>query len=1051
MNTDLTALLRDAFSTVNTAEEEPEESGYTLKPGERRDTAVLFLDLAGFTELSGTLDHETVHELAKSIMNELVRTAQLYQGYVDKIEGDRIMVLFGAVSSGENDSRRAVLCGFKMLEVLKVAGTVLKDSGVNLGARIGISSGPVTVAPDAIGHLTAMGNTVNIASRMEQLADLNSILTTDRVHSLCNDCAVWKPPVELTVKGVESPVTGWIPVVPLRPGCALCDDAAFVGRKEEYAEMKEALYLAENGETGMNPGGSPRHLVFEITGEAGSGKARLASEFIADQCSGRLLLKGRSVSEGQPAHWLWSTVVTSLLGFQVQKAVSWEDFRAGVAEFCSAEKLESSLPFLGKLIPALSDDPRLVNLDSQAQTLETRLAVRDFIRELASTRQLVIFLEDTHWMDTTDSALLDFLIRNCSTPEPVIFLLTGRDSSSNAPVKKIRSDSHYSIYRTVELKELSRDECDEMASALSERFTAGGSHHFSDHALELLWQHSSGNPFFLRELVMHLIESGGIQLRDGVWRIVDSSVQLSRPETLTGLLQSRLDHLPDTWRKTLLLCAVLGTEFLLDTYRMVCSRLEVPCAGEDVFQGLIERQMLVKADSGDMMGYRFRHPLIQRTACESNLSHNMKLIHRAAAESIRELFMNDEDRISGKLATHWEGAGEITRAAEWGILAQKHASDNFQHSAVLHWGAKLLEWLPSELEDFLKVLELNAKAYQYTGRTEEHRNTLRKMMELAEGNDLPEWKARALMDTGSFNRASGDMESALKHLNEALDICVENGFQELESNTLGNIGVLSAGMGRIPDAKEYFSKARKIHSALGNRKGEASTLGNLGIMLRNMQDTEGATEHFQNALDIFQELGDIRSEAITLGNLGNIHHDTHSYQIALDLYSKALKIFTRIGDRNSQSIFLGNLGILHADMGNEAEAEDFYRRAITISVETGNLRSRGWTLSNMAMLRLKNSSVEEADAMYREALNLFREVKDSRMIAITLGATGYTSFLLGSIEKSLEDCSEAVAMASAMKLPSKDFENTLLKHLEEMEKLHPELDIPGLPGHWNIV
>jgi len=382
MRTELGSLLRTAFKTGNEETEQFSAGESALKPGERRDSAVLFLDLAGFTELSGVLDHETVHDLTKSIMNELVRTAKQYAGYVDKIEGDRIMVLFGAVSSGENDCRRAVLCGFHMLEVLELAGSILRPSGVNLSSRIGIGSGPVTVAPDAIGHITAMGNTVNMASRMEELAELNTILVTDRVHSMCMDCAVWSPPVMVSVKGVSSPVRGWIPVARLRQGCSDSEDAPFIGREKEYALLKEAYKAVSAGATGTSPGGGPRHMIMEIQGETGTGKARLASELLKNECRKSLVLNGRSIPDNQPAYWLWSSVVSSLLGFHIQKAVPWEDFIRGLSRFCSTENISDSLPFLGRLIPASTSDPRLENLGNQALALETRIAVRDLVLEL---------------------------------------------------------------------------------------------------------------------------------------------------------------------------------------------------------------------------------------------------------------------------------------------------------------------------------------------------------------------------------------------------------------------------------------------------------------------------------------------------------------------------------------------------------------------------------------------------------------------------------------------------------------------------------------------
>ncbi len=887
MNVKLTSMLDDAFrSSLDTVEDINANQGL-LKPGERRDTAVLFLDLAGFTRISGTLDHETVHDLTKSIMNELVKTAKRYGGYVDKIEGDRIMVLFGAVSSGENDSLRGLLCGFRMLEVVRLAGSVLSGSGVDLSARIGISSGPVTVAPDAIGHLTAMGNTVNIASRLEELAGLNSILVTGRVHSMCLDYALWAPPLRFEVRGFDGPVIAWMPTAELKPGFTDCHEIPMVGRREEYADLIRFSRMATERSTGTNPDGYPKHLIVEISGEAGTGKARLASEFLQGNFGDWLVLRGRSIQDGQPPHLLWSSVLSSLLGFHVRKAVSREEFIGRLSRCCPIAGLKSALPFLGRLIPAETGETIPENMGNLALALETHLAVRDLIAELSRVSPVALLLEDTHWMDPTDKKLLRFLVKNCNTERPLLFILTGRNPENDSPVKDLVAEGLYSAYRNIHLGELSSEESGEMASLVAARFTGGEAHGFSGEAMELIWKYSSGNPFFLKELVMHLLETSTISLGNGLWRTTDSSMGLSLPNTLTGLLQSRLDNLSPRLRKTLLLCSVLGNDFLRDTYRMVCSTLGVPPADDGVFRELCEKQMLSAADSGDMPGFRFRHPLIQKTACESNLSHNLKLIHRAAAGAIEELYGNDDETISGKLAMHWEGAEDIEQACLWGLRAQKHAWENYQQQMVLHWGGKLLSWLPEDSEDYLKVLELNASALGLSGKTDEQLETLLRIHNSAENLGIPLWRARSRMLLGSYHITGGNMNKAREELESSLSLAKQHGFSEIESDAMGNLGILAGASGNTVEAERCFSRARKLQAELGNKKGEANTLGNLGIMASKMNDTDGAAEYFRRALEIFRETGDTRSEALTQGNLGSIFHEAGRHREALELYSRA--------------------------------------------------------------------------------------------------------------------------------------------------------------------
>ncbi len=1048
MNVKLTSLLDDAFKSGLDTTEDITPGDSLLKPGERRDTAVLFLDLAGFTRFSGSLDHETVHDLTKSIMNELVKTAKRYGGYVDKIEGDRIMVLFGAVSSGENDSLRGLLCGFRMLEVVSLAGSVLSGSGVDLSARIGISSGPVTVAPDAIGHLTAMGNTVNIASRLEELAGLNSILVTGRVHSMCRDYAQWAPPSRFDIRGFDGPVIAWMPMAELKPGFTDSHEIPMVGRRKELASLTGFCRMAVERSTGTNPDGHPKHLIVEITGEAGTGKARLASQFLQGNCGGWLVLRGRSIQDGQPPHLLWSSVLSSLLGFHVRKSVSREEFNRRLSRCCSIQGLRRALPFLGRLIPADTDEAIPENISNQALTLETHLAVRDLIIELSRVSPVALLLEDTQWMDPTDGKLLRFLVNNCNTERPLLLILTGRDQEKDSPAGGLRSDGLYSIYRSIHLGELSFEESGEMASLIAAVYTGGEAHELSGEAMDLIWKFSSGNPFFLKELMMHLLESSVISLRKGLWRTNDTSMGVSLPDTLTGLLQSRLDNLSPELRKTLLLCSVLGNDFLRETYSMVCSTLGISPADDGVFRELCERQMLTTADSGEMQGYRFRHPLIQKTACESNLSHNLKLIHRAAARAIEELFGGEDEAISGKLAMHWEGAEDIEQACVWGLRAQKHAWENYQQEMVLHWGSKLLSHLPENSQDFLKVLELNASALGLTGKTDEQLDTLLRIRSSADALELPLWVARSRMLLGSFYFAGGSMDKARENLETSLATARQHGFREIESDTLGNLGILAGASGDLVEAGKCFSLARKLQAELGNKKGEASTLGNLGIMASRTGDTDGAAAYFQSALEIFRETGDTRSEALTLGNLGSIFHEAGKFREAAELYSRALAGAERTGDRRSRGIYLCNLGILNGDMGNEEASMDYYRRAMVVSRETGDPRFTGWTLSNMGCLVLRQGDAEKASGMLSEAVEIFESIGDNARLAPALGSLGHSLFLCGAIEDSVSVLNRTCEMIKQMRLPRSGFEDSLVAHRKALLETGTALGVPPLPEHW---
>jgi len=392
-----------------------------LKPGERRDIAVLFLDLEGFTSLSEQLDHEAVHDIAGGIMDALVDVTHRFDGYVDKIEGDRIMVLFGARQAGENDSIRAVSCGFMMLDTIKAANDILSDTGIPITARIGINSGPVTVAPDAIGHLTAMGRTVNLASRMEESAEADTILVPETFYEKCRDQFRWEDIGTMKLKGISNPVHVWRPTDSIslnRPRweriSTVCR-SGFVGRSAELSTLRQKLLDQKSRSTGQSRLGGEKHIVVGIEGEAGIGKSRLVHEFIHQHCGDDeniTVLKGQAVSYAQPPYHLWTGLIRNLLDIERDCRLDYNEFRQAIRSLSDDSDLMDSVPFLAELLSIRSGDKRLAELDSKAITLETRIAFRNLIKAMAGKGYLIVVLDDLHWINSTCRNVLEFILGN---------------------------------------------------------------------------------------------------------------------------------------------------------------------------------------------------------------------------------------------------------------------------------------------------------------------------------------------------------------------------------------------------------------------------------------------------------------------------------------------------------------------------------------------------------------------------------------------------------------------------------------------------------------
>ena len=990
MTHDFGSSLRDRLVRYRGASDAVAQERGELKPGERRDIAVLFLDLAGFTSLSEQLDHEAVHDIASGIMDALVDVTQRFGGYVDKIEGDRIMVLFGARQAGENDSSRAVSSGFMMLDTIIAANEILADTGIPITARIGINSGPVTVAPDAIGHLTAMGRTVNLASRMEEAAQANTILVPDTFHEKCRDQFTWEDMGIIILKGISNPVHAWRPTGSISTSkprwervSTVCR-SGFVGREAELVRLRKKLLDQKSGNTGESRLGGVKHIVLGIKGEAGIGKSRLVHEFIQQQCSDDeniTVLKGQALSFAQPAYSLWTGLLRNLLDIEQDCRLDYSEFRKKIRILGDEHELRDSVPFLAELLSIRSGDRRLTELDSKAIALETRIAFRNLLKVIAGKKHLIVVLDDLHWINPTCRNVLEFIIGNCVTERPIVFLLIYRPERDDGRVVEFDIMLSYA-----ELEEMTLSSIDEQASCdiimrMLSCISTGGTGKTSPKVEEFLMKHSRGNPFFLEELILDLFESDLLNEDGGQWVFSSSISEIYIPSSLTGLLQSRVDRLSGELKGVLQKSSVLGVEFQLKLYNRLAAELSLDENSRSIFNNLERRQFLIGMGTAFEQKYAFRHILIRDTAYNSILESNKKILHRITASLIEEMYPDDEQEIADILAHHWERACKRDKAIQWGIISLKYAKETYQHEKVLELSEKLESWISEQpqnienIERLLDVMMCRNEALNLLGRSIEQEQLLLRMKGIADTHEASAWLGRIQFALGIVFRITGRMNEAEECYRTALEIHQRCQDRKQESMVLCNLGILSRIQGKTDEAREYFEKALELNREEGDRKLEGTLLGNFGNFYFDQERMDKAIEYYEKALEINRETGDRRNEGIALGNLGNPYLSMEGIEQALCYYQQALELHREIGNRKSEGVTLGNLGTLYYDHDRFEESLECYQMALEIHLEVGNLRLEAITLAALALLRMKKSDYRGALEYYRDTLLIIEELE----------------------------------------------------------------------------
>ena len=280
---------------------------------ERRVVSVLFVDLVGFTSYSEGRDPEDVRSMITAYFDLAREVIERFGGTVDKFIGDAVMAWWGATTSNEDDAERAVRASLELVDRVRTMGEHLDIE--DLAARVGVMTGEVSVGPGGNERGLLLGDLVNIASRVQSLAEPGAVLVGETTASLVESAIDLIPAGTHHLKGRAEPVTAFRAdrVLGERGGKGRSDSIAppFVGRTSELRLLKDALH--SSGEDG-------HARLVSVIGQAGIGKSRLVWEFrkyIDGLVEDVYWHEGRSPSYGDGlAMWALGEMIRQRAGIQ---------------------------------------------------------------------------------------------------------------------------------------------------------------------------------------------------------------------------------------------------------------------------------------------------------------------------------------------------------------------------------------------------------------------------------------------------------------------------------------------------------------------------------------------------------------------------------------------------------------------------------------------------------------------------------------------------------------------------------------------------------------
>jgi class 3 adenylate cyclase/tetratricopeptide (TPR) repeat protein len=960
--------------------------------GERKQVTVLFADIKGSTELIQALDVEEAQQLLDGAVQGMMDAVHRYEGTVSHVMGDGIMALFGAPIAHEDHAVRACYAALVLQDGMRrYAEQARRTHGARVQARVGLNSGEVVVrliSNDLHMDYTAMGKTVHLASRLEQLARAGTCLLTADTLRLVEGYAQVRAVGSVAIKGLDQPaelfeLMGASAARTRLQAMAASGLTRFVGRQAELVAIHSALARTQDG----------HGQLVALVGEPGVGKSRLVWEVThSHRAQGWLVLESSSVSYGKATAWL---PVIDLL--KTYCAIGPRDDVCAIHEKLTSKLLaldrsmEPDLPAFLALLDVPVEEEAWRALDPPKRRRQTLDALKRWLLRESREQPLLLVFEDLHWIDSETQALLDGLVEGLPTAR-ILLLVTYRPEYTHAWGGK-------TYYAQIRIDPFAEDGAEALLDALLGTGGAEGGRQASPlrDLKRLLIERTGGNPFFLEESVRTLVETGALVGARAAYRLVADIAGIRVPATVQAILAARIDRLPADEKRLLQTSAVIGKDVPFALLRALT--VEAADAAthdlfteEDLRVGLAHLQaaeFLYETNLFPVLEYTFKHALTHQVAYGSLLQERRKALHARIVVAIETLYPERLVEHVERLAHHaqrgkcWDKALSYSRQA-----GHKGVARSANREAVVFFEQALaaLEQLPETRDKLERAVDLRLDLRQPLlplGEYEQILGHLRQAETLAGTLNDQHRLARTLSWLAYYyGYTLGDHERAIETGQHAL--AIGRALEDVPLNVLATFYLAFAHWQRgdyrqAIDGLKWIVvnlQGELIHERFG-MTGYPSVLarGLLAACLGDVGEFVEGRAHAAEAIRLAQALGQPFSQTVVRTWLGHFYLAQGDLPTAISLLEQCCALVERWDIPGPGTFAASRLGLAHALEGRPAEAVPFLEQAaIKLKFERTDLETR---LAGVAICEgfLLTGRLGEAIQLTDRALNVARQRK----------------------------------------------------------------------------
>ena len=976
--------------------------------------------------------------------------------------GDKGCYLYGAFGvplAHEDDAIRAIAAALDLQSPPPEVS--------NIGpVQIGISYGRVRAGAYG-GSMRrtygVLGDEVNIAARLMSHAQPGQILVNPHIAQATKQAYVFEPLGPIRLKGKQEPLPVYVVQtrqLQLAHRLSALFPTPLVGRDEELNKMMALLGPATTGQG----------QILQIEGLAGIGKSHLIAEYIERSVEhGFRLTIGscQSTNQGMP-YYPWRQIFRTLFSLSDEplspaEAAVWATEQIATVETTLAQEApERQLltPLLGDLLDLpIPDNETTAAFDPELRQEALFALVIFLIQSWAAQRPLLITIEDAHWMDETSKELTLALSR-ILTGLPVLLALVFRPAVSKEETWLSEIERLPGLH--LKLGELS-------SAGIAELVTNRIRGKADTLALSLIQTQSQGNPFFAEELVDTLSETGGMYPKaNNGWvlsdRIVDTlqeancltfqngqrqlsptaplaSLALGIPDSIHGVVLSRIDRLAEEEKGTLKVASVIGRIFEFDVLAQSHPLQVNMQALLDHISTLEGRDFAYLETPAPRLSHIFKHNIIRDVVYETLIDEQRRDLHRIIGLALEQLQPEAVER----LAFHFSHGADREKAIHYLDLAARKAQHEFANETALNYYSQALElderweWRKgqaeilhilgrrTEEEGSLRRLESHPAApafevaylwsryFETIGQYPQAQKAIERALEASPSQDKLLDHIRALAQLGQIAYKQGNYEAANTQYNQALahferQQTYTNDEANALAKALNGLGIAHRQQGEFKAARQAHQRALTLSQQTGNRQAEAQAYNDLGGTAYYQRHFADALQFHQQALEIRRNIGHRAGEGTSLYNLAMTARDAGDYGQTQQYLSEALVILQATGNRWDEVNVWNELGILYHELGDLHTAETSLQRGLALSKEIGDEAGQAYVLSNLGLVAFDQNDMFLAGQVMKDGLEIARKQDDKYAASYFLSHLARVNLAAGRHNKAVKSAEQALAM-----------------------------------------